>query len=145
MGFWFSNSICKISLQINCDTLLVIFFVDSNNTKKVLLMWFELNNNKYQPTHRKHYVSKIGPTSKEFPLFSSCVFFFLVEFTQTLLLLAMLCSAWISCGLICMLLTYQGEFDWRFRSRIRITLFGENIFDPPVELHEQELLNPEFK
>ncbi|KAE8737383.1 hypothetical protein FOCC_FOCC017152 [Frankliniella occidentalis] len=34
----------------------------------------------------------------------------------------------------------QGEFKWRFRNRVRIILCGENVYEDPVELHEQELL-----
>lgn len=39
----------------------------------------------------------------------------------------------------------QGKFRWTFRSRIRVTLIGENIFRPPVELHDQQLLHPEYR
>ncbi|XP_067003696.1 NAD kinase 2, mitochondrial [Anabrus simplex] len=39
----------------------------------------------------------------------------------------------------------KGEFNWKFRSRIRITLCGNDIFYPPVELHEQELLEPQHR
>ncbi|KAL7633773.1 UNVERIFIED_CONTAM: hypothetical protein RMT77_015727 [Armadillidium vulgare] len=37
----------------------------------------------------------------------------------------------------------NGKFRWTFRKRIRVTLFGENIYDPPVELHSQQLRHPE--
>lgn len=39
----------------------------------------------------------------------------------------------------------KGKFRWTFRSRIRVTLIGENIFKPPVELHDQQLLHPEYR
>ena len=39
----------------------------------------------------------------------------------------------------------QGKFKWQFRSRIRITLIGENIYEPPVELHEQQLQQMEHR
>lgn len=39
----------------------------------------------------------------------------------------------------------KGKFRWTFRSRIRVTLIGENIFRPPVELHDQQLLHPEYR
>ncbi|KAF4522810.1 hypothetical protein B566_EDAN008071 [Ephemera danica] len=39
----------------------------------------------------------------------------------------------------------KGQFDWNFRSRIRITLVGDHIFDPPIELHDQQLLHPEYR
>lgn len=45
---------------------------------------------------------------------------------------------------ICILcLCCQGMFRWQFRSRVRITLMGKNIQDPPIELHDQQLLHPE--
>ncbi|XP_047496636.1 NAD kinase 2, mitochondrial-like [Penaeus chinensis] len=39
----------------------------------------------------------------------------------------------------------KGKFRWTFRSRIRVTLIGENIYRPPVELHDQQLLHPEYR
>ncbi len=39
----------------------------------------------------------------------------------------------------------QGKFRWLFRKRIRITLIGEEIFEPPVELHDQQLQHPEYR
>jgi len=37
----------------------------------------------------------------------------------------------------------KGQFRWLFRKRIRITLIGERIYDPPIELHDQQLHHPE--
>ncbi|XP_076069921.1 NAD kinase 2, mitochondrial isoform X2 [Oratosquilla oratoria] len=39
----------------------------------------------------------------------------------------------------------KGKFRWTFRRRIRITLVGEKIYEPPVELHDQQLLYPEYR
>ncbi|XP_066977670.1 NAD kinase 2, mitochondrial isoform X1 [Macrobrachium rosenbergii] len=39
----------------------------------------------------------------------------------------------------------KGKFRWTFRSRIRVTLIGDNIYKPPVELHDQQLLHPEYR
>ena len=39
----------------------------------------------------------------------------------------------------------QGEFRWLFRKRIRIELIGEKIYDPPIELHDQQLQHPEYR
>lgn len=39
----------------------------------------------------------------------------------------------------------KGDFEWTFRQRIRITLEGENAMDDPIELHNQQLLHPEFR
>jgi hypothetical protein len=38
----------------------------------------------------------------------------------------------------------QGEFEWMFRSRIRITLHGENVCATPVELHEH-VIHPVYR
>jgi hypothetical protein len=38
----------------------------------------------------------------------------------------------------------QGEFEWMFRSRIRITLHGENLCAIPVELHEH-VIHPVYR
>jgi len=38
---------------------------------------------------------------------------------------------------------YKGQFRWLFRKRLRITLIGERIYDPPIELHDQQLHHPE--
>lgn len=38
-----------------------------------------------------------------------------------------------------------GEFKWKFRSRIRITMKGKEIFQSPTELHEQEMLEPQHR
>lgn len=35
-----------------------------------------------------------------------------------------------------------GKFKWSFRNRIRITLFGQHIFDEPLELNEEQLREP---
>ncbi|ODM94814.1 NAD kinase 2, mitochondrial [Orchesella cincta] len=40
---------------------------------------------------------------------------------------------------------FEGKFLWTFRRRIRITLTGECVFEPPVELHDQQLAHPEFR
>ncbi|CAL4082936.1 unnamed protein product, partial [Meganyctiphanes norvegica] len=39
----------------------------------------------------------------------------------------------------------QGKFRWMYRSRIRVTLTGEDIFQPPIELHDQQLMHPEYR
>ncbi|CAG7629566.1 unnamed protein product [Allacma fusca] len=39
----------------------------------------------------------------------------------------------------------EGKFKWTFRRRIRVTLIGENVYDKPVELHDQQLQHPEFR
>ncbi|GFG40876.1 hypothetical protein Cfor_08906 [Coptotermes formosanus] len=38
----------------------------------------------------------------------------------------------------------KGEFEWMFRSRIRITLHGENLCATPVELHEH-VIHPAYR
>ncbi|CAB3368453.1 Hypothetical predicted protein [Cloeon dipterum] len=38
-----------------------------------------------------------------------------------------------------------GDFHWTFRTRVRITLVGSNVFQPPIELHDQQLLHPEYR
>lgn len=48
-------------------------------------------------------------------------------------------------GKPCCTFSPQGAFEWRFRSRIRVTLCGERIHEPPIQLHEQELLEPDRK
>lgn len=40
---------------------------------------------------------------------------------------------------------FEGRFKWTFRRRIRITLKGKNVFDPPIELHDQQLSHPEYR
>ncbi|CAG0896344.1 unnamed protein product [Cyprideis torosa] len=40
---------------------------------------------------------------------------------------------------------FQGDFDWMYRKRIRIAIKGEDVFDTPVELHDQQLLHPEYR
>lgn len=40
---------------------------------------------------------------------------------------------------------FEGKFRWTFRRRIRITLCGESVFDPPIELHDQQLSHPEYR
>ncbi|XP_069690275.1 NAD kinase 2, mitochondrial isoform X2 [Periplaneta americana] len=37
----------------------------------------------------------------------------------------------------------KGEFEWLFRSRIRITLHGENLCSTPIELHEH-VISPSY-
>ncbi|KFM59855.1 NAD kinase domain-containing protein 1, partial [Stegodyphus mimosarum] len=39
----------------------------------------------------------------------------------------------------------NGNFRWMYRQRIRVTLTGEHAFDPPVELHDQQLQYPEYR
>ncbi|XP_047736261.1 NAD kinase 2, mitochondrial [Hyalella azteca] len=39
----------------------------------------------------------------------------------------------------------RGLFRWQYRSRIRVTLRGEHIYQAPIELHDQQLLNPEYR
>ncbi|KAG8191209.1 hypothetical protein JTE90_021946 [Oedothorax gibbosus] len=38
-----------------------------------------------------------------------------------------------------------GNFRWMHRQRIKISLTGENAFDPPIELHDQQLQYPEYR
>ncbi|KAJ4432136.1 hypothetical protein ANN_20752 [Periplaneta americana] len=38
----------------------------------------------------------------------------------------------------------KGEFEWLFRSRIRITLHGENLCSTPIELHEH-VISPSYR
>lgn len=40
---------------------------------------------------------------------------------------------------------FEGKFRWTFRRRIRITLTGECVYDPPIELHDQQLAHPEYR
>jgi NAD+ kinase len=40
---------------------------------------------------------------------------------------------------------FSGEFRWTFRRRIRISLIGESVFQPPIELHDQQLSHPEYR
>lgn len=39
----------------------------------------------------------------------------------------------------------KGKFRWTFRRRIRVTLIGDDIFKPPVELHNQQLQYHEYR
>ncbi|KAK8736922.1 hypothetical protein OTU49_004725, partial [Cherax quadricarinatus] len=39
----------------------------------------------------------------------------------------------------------KGKFRWTFRSRIRVTLIGDDIYKPPVELHAQQLHYHEYR
>ncbi|KAG8228457.1 hypothetical protein J437_LFUL009108 [Ladona fulva] len=39
----------------------------------------------------------------------------------------------------------NGDFLWLHRKRIRITLIGDRVDDPPIELHDQQLLHPEYR
>ncbi|KAG1714008.1 NAD kinase 2, mitochondrial [Nymphon striatum] len=39
----------------------------------------------------------------------------------------------------------DGKFTWSWRQRIRIHMQGKNAFDPPIELHDQQLLYPEYR
>ncbi|CAL1273993.1 unnamed protein product [Larinioides sclopetarius] len=38
-----------------------------------------------------------------------------------------------------------GNFKWMHRQRIKISLSGENAFDQPIELHDQQLQYPEYR
>ncbi|GBN79464.1 NAD kinase 2, mitochondrial [Araneus ventricosus] len=38
-----------------------------------------------------------------------------------------------------------GNSKWMHRQRIKISLSGENAFDPPIELHDQQLQYPEYR
>ncbi|GFT18310.1 NAD kinase 2, mitochondrial [Nephila pilipes] len=38
-----------------------------------------------------------------------------------------------------------GNFRWMLRQRIKISISGENAFDPPIELHDQQLQYPEYR
>lgn len=39
----------------------------------------------------------------------------------------------------------KGEFKWLWRQRIRVTLSGKHAFDDPIELHDQQLMYPEYR
>jgi len=39
----------------------------------------------------------------------------------------------------------SGNFEWSYRQRIRILIEGENAGDGPIELHNQQLLYPEYR
>uniref|UniRef100_T1JBC5 NAD kinase 2, mitochondrial n=1 Tax=Strigamia maritima TaxID=126957 RepID=T1JBC5_STRMM len=39
----------------------------------------------------------------------------------------------------------EGRFRWNLRHRVRITLTGENAFEPPLELHDSQLTYPEYR
>lgn len=39
----------------------------------------------------------------------------------------------------------SGDFRWVYRQRIRVSIKGENALDAPAELHDQQLLHPEFR
>lgn len=38
-----------------------------------------------------------------------------------------------------------GQFEWQYRQRIRVTIEGQNAFDDPIELHDQQLMHPECR
>lgn len=40
---------------------------------------------------------------------------------------------------------HDGDFRWKFRQRIRVTLEGENAFDDPIELHNEHLQCREYR
>ncbi|VDP01995.1 unnamed protein product [Soboliphyme baturini] len=40
---------------------------------------------------------------------------------------------------------FNGEFKWLWRQRIRVTLTGQNAYDAPMELHDQQLMYPEYR
>lgn len=42
-------------------------------------------------------------------------------------------------------LMLNGQFEWQFRQRIRVTLEGQNAFADPTELHDQQLMHPEYR
>lgn len=39
----------------------------------------------------------------------------------------------------------KGQFRWLWRQRIRVSVQGEHAFDPPIELHNQQLQYPEYR
>lgn len=39
----------------------------------------------------------------------------------------------------------NGNFEWLYRQRIRVTLFGKDAWQDPIELSKQQLLHPEFR
>lgn len=39
----------------------------------------------------------------------------------------------------------SGNFKWKWRQRIRVTLVSEHAEDPPIELHDQQLQYPEYR
>lgn len=39
----------------------------------------------------------------------------------------------------------NGQFEWDYRQRIRISLESENAFDDPIELHDQQLMQYECR
>ncbi|RWS22351.1 NAD kinase domain-containing protein 1-like protein, partial [Leptotrombidium deliense] len=39
----------------------------------------------------------------------------------------------------------NGEFEWTYRQRIKVTLHSEDAMDDPIELHNQMLLHPEYR
>lgn len=39
----------------------------------------------------------------------------------------------------------NGQFEWQFRQRIRVILESQNASIDPIELHDQQLLYPEFR
>ncbi|XP_023230615.1 NAD kinase 2, mitochondrial-like isoform X1 [Centruroides sculpturatus] len=39
----------------------------------------------------------------------------------------------------------SGNFKWKWRQRIRVTLISEHAKDPPIELHDQQLQYPEYR
>jgi NAD+ kinase len=39
----------------------------------------------------------------------------------------------------------SGRFRWVYRQRIRVSIKGESSLDPPAELHNQQLMHPEFR
>ncbi|OQR68661.1 NAD kinase domain-containing protein 1-like, partial [Tropilaelaps mercedesae] len=39
----------------------------------------------------------------------------------------------------------NGQFRWQWRQRIRVSVQGEHAFDPPLELHNQQLQYPEYR
>ncbi|XP_018494362.1 NAD kinase 2, mitochondrial isoform X2 [Galendromus occidentalis] len=38
-----------------------------------------------------------------------------------------------------------GSFRWLWRQRIRVSVQGEHAYDPPIELHDQQLQYPEYR
>lgn len=39
----------------------------------------------------------------------------------------------------------SGDFKWKYRSRLRVSLESQDADDEPVELHNQQLLHPEYR
>lgn len=49
----------------------------------------------------------------------------------------------MTCNLLKAVMTFLKR--WRWRQRIRITVTGENVYEAPIELHDQQLMFPEYR